>query len=122
MTEPIYDKVDQLQKIQANLLPNESIIAVYDAIGAGTGFIGLTDRRVIIQDNSFVGKKVALTSLPYKRVHAVAYVSDKSFLGSFASTSTIAINAGSAMYEVQFRGEAKAKHTHDVILHYVIHS
>ncbi len=49
----------------------EEIIAVYDATGAGTGFIGVTNLRVVLQDNSFVGKKVALTSIPYSRVSAV---------------------------------------------------
>ncbi|MFI7615470.1 hypothetical protein ACIBP6_30010 [Nonomuraea terrae] len=54
-----YDKQEQLQQIQSGLMQNEHIIAVYDAIGAGTGFLGLTDRRVIIQDKSFIGKTVA---------------------------------------------------------------
>src|SRR5687768_12557866 len=53
MTAVMFDKQDQYDKIAANLLNGESILAVYDAIGAGTGFIGLTSLRVIIQDNSF---------------------------------------------------------------------
>jgi hypothetical protein len=55
--QPVFDKEDQLNKITANLLQGEVVIAVYDCIGGGTGFVGITDRRVIIQDNSFVGKK-----------------------------------------------------------------
>ena len=39
MTTPAYDKDDQLEKIRAGLLDGEQIICVYDAIGAGTGFI-----------------------------------------------------------------------------------
>ena len=101
-------------------MPGETLLAVYDCIGAGTGFVGLTDKRVILQDNSFVGKKIALTSIPYKRVNTVSYVSDKSFLGKFASTSTIAISASGNTYEAAFRGEEKAKHTHDVVLHYIM--
>lgn len=49
-------------------MPGERVVGVYDCIGAGTGFVGLTDRRLILQDNSFVGKRVALTSVPYSRV------------------------------------------------------
>ena len=60
----------------------------------GTGFIGLADRRVIIQDNSFVGGKSALTSLPYKRIQSVSYVADKSIFGNFATSSTVAIQVG----------------------------
>jgi Type ISP C-terminal specificity domain len=67
VTQIQFDKQDQLEKIQAGLMEGETLFAVYDGKGKGTGFIGLTDRRVIIQDNSFVGGKIALTSLPYKR-------------------------------------------------------
>ena len=55
MSDAIFDNKGQLQQIQSGLLDGEQIIAVYDAVGAGTGFIGLTNRRVIIQDKSFVG-------------------------------------------------------------------
>jgi Bacterial PH domain len=113
--QPIFDKQDQFQKITANLLQGEFVIAVYDCIGAGTGFVGITDRRVIVQDNSFVGKKTALTSIPYSRVNAVSFVSDKSMWG-FASTSSISVSAGGREYLADFRGEQKAKHVHDVIL------
>jgi hypothetical protein len=68
MTQPVFDKQEQLQQIQSGLVEGESIIAVYDAVGAGTGFIGLTSHRVIIQDKSFVGKKVAITSIPYSKI------------------------------------------------------
>ena len=77
-----FDKQDQVDKIQAGLLPGESIIAVYDSKGGGTGFIGLTNRRVVLQDNGFVGKRVALTSVPYSKINAVSFVSDKSMLGN----------------------------------------
>jgi hypothetical protein len=76
MTEVPFDKQEQYDRVAAGLLPGERILAVYDATGAGTGFIGVTDRRVILQDNSFVGKKVALTSIPYSRVSAVSFLSD----------------------------------------------
>lgn len=114
-----FDKQDQLDKIHAGLLPNEAILAVYDGKGSGTGFVGLTDRRVVLQDNSFVGKKVALTSIPYSKVNAVSFVSDKSMLGKFASSSSIALQVGGTMYEIEFRGEEKAKHAHDVILGFI---
>lgn len=52
----MFDKQEQLDKILSGLLQGEKVIAVYDAIGAGTGFIEVTDRRLIIQDNSFVAK------------------------------------------------------------------
>ena len=118
MSEVIYDNKGQLQQIQSGLLEGETIIAVYDAIGAGTGFIGLTNRRIIIQDKSFVGNRVAITSIPYGKVSSVSVVSNKSWAGQFFSTGTIAITVGTHTYEVEFRGSDKTHHVHNVILHY----
>ncbi len=118
MTQPVFDKQEQYDKIQSGLIQGEQIIAVYDAVGAGTGFIGLTNRRVIIQDKSFVGKRVAITSIPYSKVSAVSVVSNKSWAGQFFSSGTIAITVGTHIYEVEFRGSEKTQHVHNVILHY----
>nr|WP_221375628.1 PH domain-containing protein [Actinoplanes polyasparticus] len=118
MSGVIYDSKGQFQQIESGLLDGEQIIAVYDAVGAGTGFIGLTNRRVIIQDKSFVGKRVALTSIPYSKVSSVSVVSNKSWAGQFFSTGTIAITVGQHVYEVEFRGSEKTHHVHNVILHY----
>ena len=114
-----HDRSEQLQQIRSGLLDGEQIIAVYDAIGTGTGFIGLTNRRVIIQDKSFVGKKVAITSIPYSKITSVSVVANKSWAGQFFSTGSIAINVGTHTYEVDFRGDHKGQHVHNIILHYI---
>jgi len=118
MADVIYDNKGQLQQIESGLLDGETIIAVYDAIGAGTGFLGLTNRRVIIQDKSFVGKRVAITSIPYSKISSVSVVSNKSWAGSFFSSGTIVITVGTHQHEVEFRGVEKTQHVHNVILHY----
>jgi len=119
MAKTVYDRKEQFQQIHSGLLEGEQVIAVYDAIGTGTGFIGLTNRRVIIQDKSFVGKKVAITSIPYSKITSVSVVSNKSWGGSFFSTGSIAIHVGTHTYEVDFRGDQKSHHVHNVILHYI---
>ncbi|RZU50202.1 PH (Pleckstrin Homology) domain-containing protein [Krasilnikovia cinnamomea] len=118
MGDVVFDNKGQLEQIQSGLLEGEQIIAVYDAVGAGTGFLGLTNRRVIIQDKSFVGKRVAITSIPYSKVSSVSVVSNKSWAGQFFSTGSIAITVGTHVYEVEFRGTEKTHHVHNVILHY----
>lgn len=115
-----YDKQDQYDKIQQALLPGEQIVAVYDCTGAGTGFVGVTDRRVVLQDNSFVGKKQAVTSLPYRQIQSISFVSDKSVFGKFTSSSTIAITSGGEVREATFRGDDKARHVHDTILSHIM--
>ena len=91
----VFDQQGQLDKIVESLMPGEQVLAVYDAIGAGTGFIGVTDKRVIIQDNSYVGKKIALVSIPFSRISSVSVLSNKSMFGSFFSSSQVAVNTGS---------------------------
>jgi hypothetical protein len=119
MTDVRFDRREQLHQIESGLLEGERIIAVYDAIGAGTGFLGLTNRRVIIQDKSFVGKRYAITSIPYSKITSVSVVSNKSWGGSFFSTGSIAIGVGAHSYEVEFRGSDKSHHVHNVILHFI---
>ncbi len=108
--------------IQEGLLPGEHVIAVYDCIGVGTGFIGITNLRVVLQDKSFVGNRVAVTSVPYRSIQSVAMLSNKSMLGKFYSSSAIAITAGAKVVEAEFRGDGKAKHAHDVILSLIMNA
>lgn len=114
-----HDRSGQLKQIESGLLPGEQIIAVYDAVGAGTGFIGLTNRRVIVQDKSFVGKRIAITSIPYSKISSVSVYSNKSWAGSFFSSGAIAIHVGTQLYEVEFRGEEKTHHVHNVITDFI---
>jgi Bacterial PH domain len=114
--QAVFDQQGQLDKIQSGLMQGETVFVVYDGKGAGTGFIGVTDKRVIIQDNSYVGKKVALTSIPFSQITSVGVLSNKSMLGAFTSSSEIAIHTPAKTYEVEFRGTDKAKHVHDLIL------
>ncbi|WP_247040529.1 PH domain-containing protein [Arthrobacter rhizosphaerae] len=116
MTQIIYDKPEQLEQINAGLLQGETVYAVYDCIGVGTGFVGITNMRIILQDKSFVGNKVAVVSVPYKNIRSVSMLSNRSMLGRFASSSSIGIDTGGSIKEADFRGDDKAKHAHDLIL------
>ena len=68
---------------------------------------------------SAVGKKYAITSIPYSKITSVSVVSNKSWGGSFFSTGAIAIHVGTHTYEVEFRGDQKSHHVHNVILHFI---
>lgn len=56
----IVDKKDQLEKIEGICLPDEIIRAVFDLKGRGTGFLGITDKRIIYYDKEFMKKKEAI--------------------------------------------------------------
>lgn len=116
MPQIIHDKPEQLEQIQAGLLQGEEVYAVYDCIGVGTGFVGITNMRVVLQDKSFVGNKLAIVSIPYKNIRSVSMLSNKSMLGRFASSSSIGIDTGGTIKEADFRGDDKAHHAHNLIL------
>jgi hypothetical protein len=118
-----HDRADQLAQVQSGLLQGETIYCVYDDKGIGSGFIALTDLRVIILNRSFVsafpGHKnlSAITSLPYAQIASVATLAAKSFMGSFFSESHVyLVTTGNVHYAVELRGTDRAKYVHDTIL------
>lgn len=121
-TKTPHDSPEQLARVQTVLLPGELILAAYDGIGGATSLLALTDRRVIVQDNTYVGGKSGITSLPYSRIQSVSYLLDRAAALRSASGSSVAVQAAGQSYEVQLRGEEQARHAHDVILTHLVHS
>ena len=113
-----FDKPEQLEKIQEGLLPGETVYTVYDMKGGGTGFIGITDKRVMIQDSAFRKKEKATVSVPYDRIHALAASEDTGMLGGrgFFAGSKLILSTSAGAYELEFRGADKANAAHDMIL------
>ena len=115
----IFDKQDQLEKIQSWVMPGETLYAVYDCKGAGTGFIGITDRRIIFYDKQFMRKVKAMVTVPYSQIAAISS-EDKSGLltgRGFFSSSKIGIHTtGNAYYEFEFRGADKAHQAYSLIM------
>ena len=120
--QPVYDKKDQLEKIQASLLPGEVVEAVFDLKSAGTGFIGITNKRVIIYDKAFLRKMKALVSIPYNRIYAIAAEDEEAWWGhrGFWSTSKLVLTTGKTEYEFEFRGADRAHIAHDLILRHMV--
>jgi hypothetical protein len=119
MADPVFDRPEQLAQVMSGLMRGEEVSAVFDCIGVGTGFLALTNLRVILQDKSFVGNKTAITSIPYKQIRSVSVVSNKSWAGSFFSGGSIAIETSGKLHEAEFRGAEKSRHVHDVILWHI---
>lgn len=120
--EPVFDKREQLDKIAAALLPGEYIEAVFDMKGGGTGFIGITTRRIIFYDKAFLRKMKAVVSVPYSRILSIA-AKDESGLftgrGFFASSElTLATSHGE--YDFEFRGAEKAHIAHQMIVSHMV--
>lgn len=119
---PLFDKKEQFEKIAAGLLPGEFVTAVFDMKGGGTGFLGITSKRLIVYDKSFMRKMKAMVSIPYSRIHTVAAQDESGLLTGrgFMSSSTLVITTSHGEHEFEFRGADKAHIAHDLILGHLL--
>jgi len=116
--EVVYDKKEQLKKIQAWLIPDETLFAVYDLKGGGTGFIGITNRRIIFYDRQFMRKIKAMVTVPYSQIAALSSEDKGGFMAGrgFFSSSKLGIQTtGNIFYEFDFRGADKAHEAYQLI-------
>lgn len=117
------DKKDQLEKIEGVCLPDEVIRAVFDLKGRGTGFLGITDKRIIYYDKEFMKGKKAMVSIPYSRIACVGS-EDRGGLfvrkGFFVSDKLIINPTGLPAKEFEFRGGEKAHKAHNLIMEYLL--
>ncbi len=116
MANVIFDKQDQLERIQALVVPGEVLYAVYDMKGGGTGFVGITDRRLLFMDESFVRKSKVLVSLPFSKLTAIGVEDSGRTLNPFLATSKLFVVAGSKEWEFEFRSNDKARHAYMLIM------
>lgn len=117
----IVDKNEQLSKVENYCLPNEVIRAVFDMKGGGTGFIGITNKRIIFYDKAFMRKKKAMVSILYSRIHAISSEDDSSkFKPGFFTNSTLGIHSGNDTFEFEFRGGDKAHQAYMLIMEHLI--
>jgi len=113
-----YDKKEQLDKIASGLLQGEQIYAVFDMKGGGTGFLGITNKRLVIYDKAFLRKMKAIVSIPLNRIQTIAAQDDSGlFTGrGFFSSSVLVVTTSHDQHEFEFRGSDKAHHAHQLIL------
>lgn len=119
----IVDKKDQLEKIEGLCLPGETIRAVFDLKGRGTGFLGITDKRIIYYDKEFMKKKKAIVSVPHSRIAFVASEDNTGFFvrkGFFVSDTLIITPIGLEPKTFEFRGGEKAHAAHNMIMEYLL--
>jgi hypothetical protein len=122
MTEPYYDQKDQYEKIVSALLPGEQVEGVFDMKGVGTGFLGITNRRIIVYDKAYLRRMKAVVSVPYSKILSIAAEDDNSIFAGrgFFASSKLAICTSHGDYDVEFRGADKAHMAHDMILSHIL--
>lgn len=108
-----HDNKGQLDRIQGMVLEGEKLYAVFDLKGGGTGFVGITDLRLIFMDQGFIRKKKSLVSLPYSQITVVA---SEDSGGILFSTSNLVVVAGAREFEFEFRSSDKAHRAYELIM------
>jgi hypothetical protein len=108
----LYDKKDQYERIKKYAIPGEKILAVFDCKGGGTGFVGLTDSRLIFYDQGFLIKKKSMVSIPYNQVTGIASVDE----GIIFQSSEITLLTAAGNFSFSFRGGDKAHQAYRYIL------
>ncbi len=119
----VVDKKDQLEKIESICLPDETIRAVFDLKSTSTGFLGITDKRLIYYDKAFLKSRKALVSIPYNRISTVASEDNGGLLirSGFFVTDTLTITLmGDEPKTFEFRGGDKAHLAHTIIMQYLL--
>jgi hypothetical protein len=122
MKDLVYDKKEQLDKINAGLLEGEAVEGVFDLKGGGTGFLGVTSQRIIYHDKAFLRKMKAIVSIPYSHIYSVAAEDESGLLtgrGFFASSKLI-VRTSHEDLEFEFRGADKAHIAHNLILSHMM--
>jgi hypothetical protein len=107
--QPLFDRQDQLQMVGQYLLPNEVVEAVFDCHSTGTGFVGVTNRRVILLDPAYLNRGSAMVSIPYSKVSAVAI-----------RGRAVVISCGSVFHEQELKNQERARTAHDWILNHCL--
>src|SRR3989304_7819532 len=116
MSQPIIDNQKQYERIRAYLIPNETIYAVFDCKGGGTGFVGITDRRLIFYDQGVLSKKKSMVSIPYNQIIGVSSADE----GVIFQTSEITLITAAGKFSFEFRGGGKAHNAPTLILNQIL--
>jgi hypothetical protein len=114
--QPYYDNKSQFERISAYCIPGETIYAVFDCKGGGTGFVGITDQRVMFYDQGVFLKKKSMISIPYNQVIGLASVDE----GLIFQTSEITLITAAGKFNFEFRGGDKAHKAYAFIMNQIM--
>lgn len=107
----VYDNEEQYMRVLAYLIPGETLFAVYDCKGAGTGFLGITDQRLLFYDLGTIIKNRNMVSIPYNQITVIA-VADE---GIVFQSGQVTVFTASGKFEYQFTSPEKTRWVYQFI-------
>ncbi len=114
--KPTYDNEGQFKRICAYVIQGETLYAVFDCKGVGTGFVGITDKRLIFYDQGVLLKKKNMVSIPYHQIIGVASADE----GLIFQTSEITLFTAAGKFSFEFRGADKAHWAYAFIMNQIM--
>jgi hypothetical protein len=111
-----YDIQSQFDRVKQYIIEGETLQAVWDCKGGGSGFVGVTDQRIIFYDQGMLSKKKSMVSIPYNQVIGVSSADE----GTFFKTSEITLLTAAGRFEFEFRGADKAHWTYHFIMNQIL--
>ena len=113
-----YDSKAQYERVVPHLFQGEALYFVFDLKGVASGFIGITDRRIIFIDQDFLDRKdMALVTVPYARISYVAVQTERKRFARDDSSITVAVTGKT--FEFEFHGTDKAMRAANAITFHI---
>jgi hypothetical protein len=111
-----YDMQSQFDRVKQYIIEGETLHAVWDCKGGGSGFVGVTDQRVIFYDQGMLSKKKSMVSIPYNQIIGVSSADE----GTIFKTSEVSLITAAGRFEFEFRGADKAHWTYHFIMNQIL--
>ena len=117
LSDVAYDKKEQVEQIVPWLVASEKLHAVFDCKGSGTGFIAITNKRLMYYDKAFLAKRKALTSVPFNKITEVATIDEGRGVFGIGTSSELVVKTGGGEHvSFEFRGGDKAQRAYMLIM------
>ena len=116
-----FDKAEQVEKCRGVLLEGETLKAVYDEQGVASGFVGITDRRLIYYNGQLTSKAKVIQSMPWRSISTVGAIDKGRFArGMFGSSELLVTTIDGATIHMRFRSSDKAHDIHQAIAQHIL--
>jgi len=108
------DHSSTLAVVNHRLFEGEALDGVYRGRPPGIGFLGVTNRRLIMLETSTDPQRLALTSVPLTRVTSVAFLPTDA--GALEQATSICVKVTHVLYELNCRDHTTAREAHDLVI------
>lgn len=115
---PVVDDRTDLTVIYDSLFDGEALDGVYRGCEDGVRLLAVTNRRLMMVENTSCDDRRALTSVPYGRVTSVSYLASGD--ECVAHSTTVGIKVLSTLYELGCRAEEEARELHDLVAWHLV--